>query len=81
MLYRHVFDKISTEFRGYFSCFCEFHGISRIYRNFAALRLCEISEALKGLARFRYRYNEHCLDRFVGLFSCCILYISEFSFC
>ena len=36
MLYRHVFDKIITEF----------HGISRIYLNFAALRPREISEAL-----------------------------------
>ena len=35
MLYRHVFDKISTEFRG----------ILRIFVNFAALRRCEISEA------------------------------------
>ena len=27
MLYRHVFDKISTEFRStYFACFCEFRG-------------------------------------------------------
>ena len=36
MLYRHVFDKISTEFRG----------ISRVFVNFAALLLLEISEAL-----------------------------------
>ena len=36
MLYRHVFVKISTEFRR----------ISRIYQNFAALRPPEISEAL-----------------------------------
>ena len=36
MLYRHVFDKISTEF----------HGISRILVNFAALLLLKISEAL-----------------------------------
>ena len=36
MLYRHVFVKISTEFRG----------ISRIYQNFAAPRPREISEAL-----------------------------------
>ena len=36
MLYRHVFDKISTEFRG----------ILRIYQNFAAPRPREISEAL-----------------------------------
>ena len=36
MLYRHVFVKISTEFRR----------ISRIYQNFAAPRLREISEAL-----------------------------------
>ena len=35
MLYRHVFDKISTEFRG----------ISRIYLNFAAPQPREISEA------------------------------------
>ena len=36
MLYRHVFDKISTEFRG----------ILRVFVNFAALRWREISEAL-----------------------------------
>ena len=36
MLYRHVFDKISTEFRG----------ILRVFVNFAALRRREISEAL-----------------------------------
>ena len=36
MLYRHVFDKISTEFRG----------IWHVFVNFAALRRCEISEAL-----------------------------------
>ena len=36
MLYRHVLDKISTEFRG----------ISRVFVNFAALLLLEISEAL-----------------------------------
>ena len=36
MLYRHVFDKISTEFRG----------ILGVFVNFAALRLREISEAL-----------------------------------
>ena len=35
MLYRHVFDKISTEFRG----------ILRVFVNFAALLLLEISEA------------------------------------
>ena len=29
-----------------FACFCEFHGISRIYLNFAAPRPREISEAL-----------------------------------
>ena len=37
MLYRHVFDKTSTEFRV----------ISRIYLNFVAPRPHEISEALK----------------------------------
>ena len=36
MLCRHVFDKVSTEFRG----------ISRISLNFAAPRPLEISEAL-----------------------------------
>ena len=36
MLYRHVFDKISTEFRG----------ILCVFVNFAALRRREISEAL-----------------------------------
>ena len=36
MLYRHVFDKISTEFRG----------ILRVFVNFVALRPREISEAL-----------------------------------
>ena len=36
MLYIHVFDKISTEF-------C---GILRGFVNFAAVRPCEISEAL-----------------------------------
>ena len=36
MLHRHVFDRISTEFRG----------ISRIYLNFAAPRPHEISEGL-----------------------------------
>ena len=36
MLYRHEFDKISTEFRGIF----------RIFVNFAAPRPREISEAL-----------------------------------
>ena len=36
MFYRHVFDKISTEF----------HGILRVFVNFAALRQREISEAL-----------------------------------
>ena len=36
MLYRHVFDKISTEF-------C---GILRVFVNFAALRRGEIAEAL-----------------------------------
>ena len=36
MLYRHVFDKISTEFRG----------ISRVFVNFAPLLLLKISEAL-----------------------------------
>ena len=47
MLYRHVFDKISTEFRVIFLCFCEFCAISRIYlSNFAAPRPREISEAL-----------------------------------
>ena len=35
MLYRHVFDKISTEFRI----------ILRVFVNLAALRLREISEA------------------------------------
>ena len=35
-MYRHVFDKISTEFRG----------ISRIYLNFVAPRPREISEVL-----------------------------------
>ena len=37
MLYRHVFDKISTEFRGIF----------RVFVNFAAPRPREISEALQ----------------------------------
>ena len=37
MLYRHVFGKISTEFRG----------ILRVFVNFAALRRREISEALR----------------------------------
>ena len=36
MFYRHVFEKISTEF----------HGILRVFVNFAALRRREISEAL-----------------------------------
>ena len=36
MLYRHVLDKISIEFRG----------ILRVFVNFAALRRREISEAL-----------------------------------
>ena len=36
MLYRHVFDKISTEFLGIF----------RVFVNFAAAQLREISEAL-----------------------------------
>ena len=36
MLYKHVSDKISTEF----------HGILRVFGNFAALRPREISEAL-----------------------------------
>ena len=36
MLYRHVVDKISTEF----------HSILHVFENFAALRQCEISEAL-----------------------------------
>ena len=36
MLYRHVFDKISTEFRG----------ILHVFVNFAALRRRKISEAL-----------------------------------
>ena len=36
MLYRHVFDKISTEFRG----------ILRVFVNFAALQRREISGAL-----------------------------------
>ena len=36
MLYRHVFDKISTKF----------HGILCVFVNFAALRRREISEAL-----------------------------------
>ena len=36
MLYRHVFDKISTEF----------HGILHVFVNFVALRQHEISEAL-----------------------------------
>ena len=35
MLYRHVFDKISTEF----------HSILRVFVNFVALRPREISEA------------------------------------
>ena len=42
MLYRHVFDTFSTEFRG----------ISRIYLNFAAPRQREISEALPLVAKF-----------------------------
>ena len=36
MLYRHVFDKISTEF----------HGIFRVFVDFAAPQPREISEAL-----------------------------------
>ena len=36
MLYRHVFDNISTEFRG----------ILRVFVNFTALRRCKKSEAL-----------------------------------
>ena len=36
---------------------------------------------MKGLACLWHRHNEHNLDRFVGWFSCCILYISQFSFC
>ena len=43
MLYRHVFDKISTEFRG----------MSRIYLNFAAPRPRKISEALNVKPRMR----------------------------
>ena len=42
MFYRHVFDKISTEF----------HGILRVFVNFAALRLREISEASLRAASF-----------------------------
>ena len=46
MLYRHVFDKISTEFRM----------ISRIYLNFMALRPREISEAL---LNFEYQQRSY----------------------
>ena len=50
MLYRHVFDKISTEFRG----------ISRVFVNFAALLLLKISEALylKGLCQLESMRSE-----------------------
>ena len=46
MLYRHVVDKISTEFRGILRVFVNFAGFSRIYLNFAAPQPYEISEAL-----------------------------------
>ena len=46
MLCRHVFGKISCEFRGILRVFGEFRGISRIYLKFAAPRPREISEAL-----------------------------------
>ena len=46
MLYRLVFDQISTEFCGIFRVFVNFQGISWIYVNFAAPWPHEISEAL-----------------------------------
>ena len=48
MLYKHVFDKISTEFRE----------ISRIYLNFAAPRPREISEALTKAEARRWTFLE-----------------------
>ena len=46
MLYQEVFDTILSEFHGILCVFCEFRGILWSYLNFAALRLCKISEAL-----------------------------------
>ena len=46
MFYRHVFDKISSEFCGILCVFCEFCRIWWIYLNFAAPRPHEMSEAL-----------------------------------
>ena len=46
MLYRHVFGRISSEFRGISRLFGKFRGISRIYLNLAAPRPREILEAL-----------------------------------
>ena len=49
MLYRHVFDKISTEFHGILSCFCEFHGILQIYFNsVASVTARNIRSSVKG---------------------------------
>ena len=49
MLYRRVFDKISTEFRNTFHVFVNFAGFSWIYLNSAAPQPHEISEALSSL--------------------------------
>ena len=60
MLYRHVFDKISTEFRG----------ILRVFVNFAAFRRREISEALTTSCIILYKLatkNLHLATTFLQL--------------
>ena len=60
MLYRHVFDKISTEFRG----------ILLVFVNFAALRRHEIPEALDYELHYIYKLatkNLHLATTFLQL--------------
>ena len=44
ILYRHVFNKISTEFLRYFACFCELSRILRIYLIFGLHDLAKIQK-------------------------------------
>ena len=55
----------------YFSCLCEFRGISQIYLNFAAPRPREISEALAFACKL-------CVQMFIKLVHCtCKLYTKD----
>jgi len=59
MLYRHVFDKISTEFRGIF----------RVFVNFADLpefRGCTTARNIRSPVIYKYQYLQCCKEHFCG---------------